>query len=43
MFERIFFYYQWQFEKLIAKSGHYCNQTLYHIRLMEVAAVCTQY
>ena len=41
MFERVFFYYQWQFEKSIAKSGHYCNQTLSHLRMIEVAAVCT--
>ena len=38
-----FFYYQWYFEKSIAKGGNYCNQTLYHLRLMEVVAVCMQY
>ena len=25
MFERVIFYYQWKFEKLIAKSGHHCQ------------------
>ena len=39
MFERVFFYYQWQFQKSITKSEHYCNQTLFHLRLMEVVEV----
>ena len=41
IFERVFFNYQWQFEKPIAQGGHYCNQRLYHLRLMKVASVCT--
>ena len=41
IFERVFFNYQWQFEKPIAQAGHFCNQTLYHLRLMKVALVCT--
>ena len=41
MFERVFFSLS-LLEKSIAKSGHYCNQTLYHHRLIEVSAVCTQ-
>ena len=32
MFERVFFYYQWQFEKSRTKSEHYFNQTLCHTK-----------